>query len=298
MCSMTQPRRALIVIALLISFQGWSVGAEVPYLAGRVNDLAGILSGNTRSVIEARLAKHEKETSNQIVVLTIASLGGDVLEEFSYQVASTWKLGTKEKDNGVLLLIVKDDRKLRIEVGDGLEGVLPDVTCGRIIRNQIVPLFKKGKYDEGVSAGVDAIIQAVAGEYMMDDPPDQHTTGDTMGLLFASLFFFFVVGLFTVIGVFTPGWQSWFLFLFLIPFWFLFPMAFYGPTIGGIIFGSYVLIYLISKKWLKSSTRGKGIMSTWGKNFVSSGRGGGFSSGGGFSGGGGSFSGGGASGSW
>ncbi len=289
---------SLIILALLVSFQGRAEGAEVPYLAGRVNDLAGILSQRTRSEIESTLERHEKRTSNQIVVLTISSLEGDILEEYSYRVASTWKLGTKENDNGVLLLIVKDDRKLRIEVGDGLEGALPDVTCGRIIRNEMVPMFKKGKYDEGVFAGVDAIIQAVAGEYSVNDPPERRATDDTMGIVFASLLFFFVVGLFTVIGVFTPGWQSWFLFLFLIPFWFLFPMAFYGQTTGIVIFGLYILVYLISKKWLKTSPRGKSIMSTWGKKFVSSGRGGGFSSGGSFSGGGGSFSGGGASGSW
>jgi len=291
-------RVPLILLALLVSFQGSCGAAEIPYLAGRVTDLAGILSDGNRSEIEAMLAKHEKETSNQIVVLTIASLEGDVLEEFSYKVASTWKLGTKEKDNGVLLLIVKNDRKLRIEVGDGLEGALPDVTCGRIIRNQIVPLFKKGKYEEGIRAGIDAILQAVAGEYATDDSSERHATGDSMGLVFASLLFFFVVGLFTMIGVFTPGWQSWFLFLFLIPFWFLFPTAFYGGTIGSIVFGLYIIVYLVSKKWLKRSARGKAIMSTWGKNIISSGGGRGSSSGGSFSGGGGSFSGGGASGSW
>ncbi|HNI89138.1 MAG TPA: TPM domain-containing protein, partial [Leptospiraceae bacterium] len=125
-----------IIIFLLL--QTASIFAlDVPYLSGRVVDEAGILSEETKSSLEKKLIEQEKKTSNQLVVLTIPSLEGEVLEDYSIKVATTWKLGQKGKDNGVLLLIAKDDRKLRIEVGYGLEGTLTDVMCSRIIRNEI-----------------------------------------------------------------------------------------------------------------------------------------------------------------
>jgi len=128
-------------------------GQDVPYLSGRVNDYAGMLSSGVARDLEERLRAHEEQTSNQVVVLTVATLEGNVIEDFSIRVAEAWKLGQRDKDNGVLFLIVRDDRKLRIEVGDGLEGVLTDARCSQIIRHEVVPRFKNGDFDGGINAG-------------------------------------------------------------------------------------------------------------------------------------------------
>ncbi len=144
----------------------------VPYLSGRVNDNAGILSSSTISRLEQILKAEEDSTSNQIAVLTINTLDGGSLEDYSMKVVETWKLGKKGKDNGVLLLVVKDDRKVRIEVGYGLEGVLTDAVCNTIIRRAIIPEFKSGDYDAGVTAGVENIIAAIGGEFQGEGSSD------------------------------------------------------------------------------------------------------------------------------
>ena len=227
------------------------------------------------------------------------------MEEFSYNVASTWKLGQKGKNNGVLFLVVRDDRKVRIEVGSGLEGDLPDVTCGRIIRNEIVPRFKEGDYDKGIRDGVRAIIQAIGGSYVASD--ETESTGEFWPIVMASGIFFLVVGIFTIIAVGSQGSSSWFLFAFLIPFWLAFPLALYGVKAGLTLFGTYVIGFLSSKVWFATTAKGKFLAKKWNaKGFGGSGAfsSGGWSSGGGgsssssFSAGGGSFSGGGSSGSW
>jgi len=138
-----------------------------------VHDEANILSSSTRSLLESILKRDRDSTSNQIAVLTIPSLEGQSLEEYSLQVSEKWKLGKADKDNGVLLLIVVNDRDIRIEVGYGLEGVLTDALSSRINRNEIAPYFRQGNYDEGVKAGVIAIIDAIKGEYKNDDPPQK-----------------------------------------------------------------------------------------------------------------------------
>ncbi|MBE0556705.1 MAG: TPM domain-containing protein, partial [Proteobacteria bacterium] len=121
-------RRALIrlcvVVLLIVLGSRASIAQDVPFLGGRVNDTAEMLSFGTINELEMMLQMHEDSTSNQVVVLTIVKLEESTLEEYSMKVVETWKLGQVGKDNGVLLLIVRDDRKLRIEVGDGLEGVL------------------------------------------------------------------------------------------------------------------------------------------------------------------------------
>jgi uncharacterized protein len=114
--------------------------------------------------LEERLARFEKETGHQIAVLTIPSLEGDPLEDFSIRVAETWKIGQKGFDNGAILLIAQKERKLRIEVGYGLEGVFPDAIASRIIREVIVPRFREGNFSPGIEAGVDAILQVTKGE--------------------------------------------------------------------------------------------------------------------------------------
>lgn len=138
-----------------------------------VHDDANILSAQTEARIESMLKGERDSTSNQIAVLTIPSLQGESIDEYSLRVAEAWKLGKADKDNGVLLLIAIEDKQIRIETGYGLEGVLTDALSSRINRNEIAPHFRQGDYDGGVQAGVVAIIQAIKGEYKNDDPPPQ-----------------------------------------------------------------------------------------------------------------------------
>src|SRR5690606_5234978 len=125
----------------------------VPPLTGRVVDLADVLSPATEAQVTTLLEAHEAQTTNQVAVLTIPSLQGSTVEEVANEVFNAWGLGQSGRDNGVLLLVARDDRELRIEVGYGLEGALTDAEAGRIIRNVIVPRFRDGDFDGGVSAG-------------------------------------------------------------------------------------------------------------------------------------------------
>jgi len=139
--------------------------AEVPPLRSYVNDYAAMLSPQVVQQLESELSAFERSDSTQIVVLTIPSLEGEVLEQYSIKVVEKWQLGWKGKDNGALLLVVKNDRKIRIEAGRGLEGKLTDLMSGRIIRNEMTPAFKSGQYDLGIARGVGAIMATVRGEY-------------------------------------------------------------------------------------------------------------------------------------
>jgi uncharacterized protein len=136
-----------------------------------VHDEADVLSAGTKAQLEAILKAERDSTSNQIALLIIPSLDGEALEDFSLRVAEKWKLGKKDTDNGVLFLISIGDRKVRIEVGHGLEGVLTDALSSRINRNEVAPHFRRGDYDGGIQAGVIAIIQAIKGQYVNTDPP-------------------------------------------------------------------------------------------------------------------------------
>jgi uncharacterized protein len=142
-----------------------ALSLDVPALKGRVNDYAGMLSPEAASRLEQKLAGFEQTTSNQVVVLTVPSLQGDNIDQFSIQVAEQWKPGQKGKDNGVLLIIAQAERKVRIEVGMGLQGVLPDITTGKIIRDVMRPHLKSGNFDQALNVGVDAIMSATKGEF-------------------------------------------------------------------------------------------------------------------------------------
>lgn len=166
----------LLIIALLL-YPAQLPALEVPQLTGRINDHARLLSPESLQPLERRLAAFERETSNQVVVLTVPSLQGDDIDRFSIRVADAWKIGQKGRDNGVLLVIAQAERKVRIEVGMGLQGVLPDITAGRIIRDVMRPYLKSGNYDQGIAAGVDSIIAATKGEFKgIAHPPQQHST--------------------------------------------------------------------------------------------------------------------------
>lgn len=291
------------ISVLFFCVTSFVAGAQraIPELWGvRVHDEAKILSASKVQQLEAQLKQHEDSTSNQIAILIIPSLDGAVLEEYSLKVAETWQLGKKEKDNGVLLLIAVEDRKMRIEVGHGLEGALPDITCNQIIRNEIAPAFRRNDYDAGVQAGIDGIISAIAGEYVADVASNEMESMPW----FVGLFVFGILGLFSLMGLLIKGGAGWFLYVFLIPFYAAFPFALYGWETGKMILLGHIIGFPILKIIFK--------MMGWSKLESSGGSGGGYSSGGGwssggggwssggggFSGGGGSFGGGGSSGSW
>ncbi len=141
---------------------------EIPQFKNWANDLTNTLSSQELQQLNFRLKTYEDSTTNQLVTLMIPSLEGYPLESYSFEVAEKNKIGTKEKSNGILFLAVKNDRKMRIEVGYGLEGVLPDALSSSIIRNEIAPYFRKNEYYAGINSGIDAIIAAIGGEYKSD----------------------------------------------------------------------------------------------------------------------------------
>ncbi|MBL6449735.1 TPM domain-containing protein [Fulvivirga sp. 29W222] len=296
--------RYLLLLELLF-FALFLQAKEVPYLSGRVVDEVGVLDQETVNYLNQLLKTHEDSTSNQIAVLIIQSLEGEILEEYSLKVAETWGLGQKDRDNGVLLLISLDDRKLRIEVGYGLEGVLTDALSSNIIRNEITPAFRVDDYSEGVRAGTESIIKSIRGEYSADI-----STSDLSNInndipwfirLFMGFIFLIVVGTFTYVALFSKGCSGWGLYLFLIPFYLTFPMFILGITAGIVLFLIYFFGFLFLKIIYFKTPAGKKFYdhrssSIKTSNFSS---GSGWSSGGSsFSGGGGSFGGGGSSGSW
>lgn len=157
--------RLLTSILILLLFALPATALEVPKPTGYVNDLAGLLSQTTKLKLEQFLRGFEQSDSTQLTVLTIPNLDGEALEDYSLRVFDSWKVGQKGLDNGALLLIAKAERKIRIEVGYGLEGRLTDLLAGRIIDNEISPRFKQGDFDGGIASGVVAMAEAVRGEY-------------------------------------------------------------------------------------------------------------------------------------
>ncbi len=158
-------RRALLALSLALASGPLASALDVPPLTGRVNDYADMISPSARATITQKLEQLEASDSTQVVVLTVPSLEGEDLEGFSIRVAEAWKIGTAKNDNGAILLVARDDRAVRIEVGYGLEGRLTDLLSGRIVDQIIVPNFKAGRFDEGFSQAIDAIIATVKGEY-------------------------------------------------------------------------------------------------------------------------------------
>lgn len=290
----------ILLIAACVLFVTPLCALEVPDLKGRVNDYAGILSDMAESKLETALAELEQTDSTQIVVLTIPSLEGDSLEDFSIRVAEAWKIGQKNNDNGAILIVSKQDRKIRIEVGYGLEGKLTDLMSGRIIRNVIVPYFKTGDFDAGIVQGVTAMIGTVKGLYTAESKPRTGTRTRTSSPgvfgIFALLFIVNMLGRISrPLGVLSSG--------------------ILVPILGAALFGLGLIgfLVLIPAGLVLGAILGPlgGALNYSHTRYRSSGRGGGFWMGGGgiggggigggfggFSGGGGGFGGGGASGGW
>lgn len=315
------PAAALLAALLALASTVAAQPAEVPYLTGRVVDNAELLSPDTRRRLTETLRRHEQKTGNQVVVLTVPTIKGESIEEYAVRVFEQWKLGQQGKDNGVLVVIVPRDRSMRIEVGYGLEGVLTDAHASRIIRNLMTPRFRKGDFSGGVARGVDAVTARLEGRPAMagQERPESGKKSEFIkapGMAFHEkvlfgAFIFGIIGLFTFIGVVTPG-MGWFLYFFLIPFWAMFPVVIFGSGITFYVLLAYLIGFPIAKILVSRSDayrraaeeiRKKGVARIGG--FTIGGAGGSgwssrgsWSSGGGFSGGGGSSGGGGASGSW
>lgn len=280
---------SLLLVACIIGPGSLALALDVPPYKGYVNDYADMISAQEEMKLERALQSFDLTDSTQVAILTIASLEGDALEDFSIRTVDQWKIGQQGKDNGVLLLVVKNDRKIRIEVGRGLEPVLTDLLSGRIIDGVISPYFKTGRFDQGFEAGVAAIVQATRGEFKTEGRGARARRGDEPPpLLFQFLFF----GLFLV-AFLGRIWRP----LGVIGGAVLFPLAF----LFGLLPFSFLLLLLLIPAgafggWLLPFFMAG--MLRGGVGYYGGGHGGGFG-GGGFGGfGGGGFGGGGASGNW
>ncbi|MBL0610386.1 TPM domain-containing protein [Aeromonas jandaei] len=163
---------------LLLWASALQAAPDFPTLSGRVVDEASLMSRKQAHQLTQQLAAFEKRSGIQLVVVSVDSLQGETIEEYGYQLGRHWGIGQKGKDNGVLLLIAQDERKVRIEVGYGLEGDLPDAIAANIIQTRILPAFKRGDMVAGVVAGSQAIMQALGGQYQ---PTDNASKEDKLG---------------------------------------------------------------------------------------------------------------------
>lgn len=287
------PRRILLILLLLAAPLA---ALDVPFLSGRVNDLANLIPADARQRIEQKLAGFEQQTGVQIAVLTIPSLEGEPIEDFSLRVVEAWKLGKKGKDNGVLFLIAQQDRRMRIDVGYGLEGDLTDLETSRILDDVVAPYFRNGDFGGGIERGVDAIVGSLQGQPVASPESGAQEVRSPGERASTGLFFAFVIGVFALMAITTGGAMGWLLYFFMMPF----ISAFGLPVLIGWVVLFPILKLLFGRKMGSSRSRG----GWWGGGpFIGGGGwgggGGGWGGGGGgFSGGGGSFGGGGSSGSW
>jgi uncharacterized protein len=189
-----------MTVALGLLLAPLALALDVPPLQGRVNDLAGVLSSSEAQALEQRLAAYEQQTGHQFALLTVPSLEGEDIEGFSIRTVEKWALGQKQKDDGVLVLVAVNDRKMRIEVGYGLEPSIPDVLAGRIIRNVMAPHFRENDYAGGINASFDALIKAAAGEAVA--VPERKPKAASWKSFIGPLFW---LALFLVIGLTRAG---------------------------------------------------------------------------------------------
>ena len=277
--------------------------ADTPALQGRVNDYANLISPDQKQRIEAQLAQFEQQTGNQVAVLTVETLNGEDIEGYANRVARAWALGQKGKDNGVLLLVAHKDRRMRVEVGYGLEPVLTDLQSNIIQNEVIIPYFKRGDFGGGIEAGVKAILSTIQGKEIEPAPVQQPTGGGGGG---GGGGFGFIVFLLFIIGPFILNAirsGSWIVYIVLLPIFFVLG-SLISPIVGFIAAGAWLVLFPILRMILPkrpTSGRFRGPGGWWiGPGMGGGGEGGwgGGGGGGGFSGGGGSFGGGGSSSSW
>ena len=257
-CTVIRAASTLLIFLLILATPGLASEPKFPPLTGRVVDEAGVLDSRTVGELTLMLADHERDTSQQVVVVTLRSLQGYTIEDYGYQLGRHWGIGQKGANNGALLIVAPKEHKVRIEVGYGLEGTLTDAISSTIIQNYILPSFKRGDYSAGIVAGTTAILSVLGGNSLSPPPPPPQPLTFWQGpweiVVIWGLLFFGAWGYFLVLWFrHRNDPHSW-------------------TTYGG-------------DRWSSGS---------FGGGFSGGGGGGG----GGFSGGGGSFGGGGASGSW
>lgn len=291
-------KNALVLFAVAVSACLASPAfAQIPLppLEARVTDLTGTLTAGQQSALEEKLSAFEARKGAQIAVLILPTTKPEDIAQFGIRLAEKWKIGRDAPDDGVIFIVAKDDRAMRVEVGRGLEGTLTDITANRVINDTVAPLFKQGDFYGGVNAGLDQMIRVIDGEPL--PAPDQRwqpSIGDRggpfpvliMALLFGGLFLRIFIGraLAAFVAATLEAAVIWFA---------TSSFAFAAWTFVGF----FVLVLLLGGgAGGRSSGRSGGGWS--GGGFGGGFGGGGHSSGGGFSGGGGSFSGGGASGRW
>lgn len=291
--------RALLAAAFLLLPPWAAAEVAVPPLKTRVTDLTNTLTPDQRAALEAKLATFETKKGSQVAVLIVPTTQPEPIEMYSLRVAEQWKLGRKRVDDGALLIIAKDDRKMRIEVGRGLEGAIPDAIAKRIVAEVIAPRFREGDFNGGITAGVDRILRTIEGEPLPPPPARTQPGGgnvDWLHLLLLGAIVAYAAGnmlnaIFGRVagsGMVGAGAGA---------------LGYVLSGLGAAV-GIGLVAFLISL--LAGAFRGSGLSGRGGGPWVggwgsggSWGSGGGWSSGGGgWSGGGGDFGGGGASGSW
>jgi uncharacterized protein len=272
--------------------------AKIPVLKQHVTDLTNTLNPSQITELEKKLNEFEQRKGSQIAVLIISSTQPEAIEQYSLRVVEKWQLGRKKIDDGILLLVAKDDRRMRIEVGYGLEGAVNDVTAKRIIAEKITPFFKEGQFYEGINAGVDQLIKVIDGEALPPPPVRKQASGvqddsDIEGVLLIAFMMSLFIGNIlksilgkTLGGLTTAG-----------------VVGFLAFLITGIIGIAIIagLIGFVASLLGGLGGRGGPIIFPGGGGFGGGsfgGRGGGFGGGGFGGGGGGSFGGGGSSGGW
>lgn len=280
--------RALLAAALLFPPAYTAAEIAVPPLKARVTDLTATLTTDQHAALEQKLAALEARKGSQVAVLLVPTTQPETVEQYAIRVFDQWKLGRKGVDDGVLLLVAKNDRKLRIEVGYGLEGAIPDAIARRVVDEDIVPLFKQGNFYGGISAGADRVSKLIEGELM---PPPRRTAAPGSGWSTETLFIGFIILvmasqlLHSLLGRFLGAGVAGI------------AAGIVGYLLAGLAAAAIVglIAFVISLFAGATGARASGWSS--GGNW-SSGGGSWSSGGGGFSGGGGSSGGGGASGSW
>ncbi len=188
----------LILIGVMLIASVALSQTTLPVLQQRVNDYTNTLSYQEWRMLEKILKEFEDSTSTQIVILMVRTTGNESIEEYAYKVFRQNKIGQEGKNNGILLVIAKDDHKMKIEVGYGLEGVLTDAVSSRILRNEIAPHFKQENYFAGLITGIDAIMRATAGEYKVDKAKAPLSTTEIGAIvLFIIILMFFLSAIFS-----------------------------------------------------------------------------------------------------
>lgn len=282
-------RLRIVVLTCLLCVMTTVFAAEiaVPALTARVTDLTKTLDAQTQNSLTQKLADLERRKGAQISVLIVPTTGGDTIEHYARRVFDQWALGRNKIDDGILFVVAKDDRHLRIEVGYGLEGAVPDILAGRIIREQVTPLFQQGDFNAGISAGVDNLIGLINGEAL--PPPRDVANGDgdeaPAGMLLPLAFMVFLVP--PAMAALAAGLFVYFMFS---------SLMYAGLAAILALILSFVGRTLRGNNAMGRASRRGGALGGLGGGFGGGGFGGG--SGGGFSGGGGGSGGGGASGSW